>query len=532
MSDVLEPPDQERGPKQPAAAPEGGPSKWRSVLSIALVAVPLVSLLLALSVLVGSKTFIAVAAGLLGAIGVYLGALKASTRQANAGARDTTEDETRQLRAASSAHRKIPAGLGVGGDRPTHPREQWVASQDAGGPLPVVVWTAVALVICLILVIGGWALAFRGDDEKHSGGIGPIGQPPATVGASDPVNLAGVCPNPIVVQTDWDPEAEYGVYYHLLGPDPRIDTQRKRVSGPLVVAGKDTGVQIEVRTGGPSIGFEPVSSQMYKDPSITVGQVSTDEAIRFSAKQATQAVVAPMEFSPFMIMWDPQTYPQFNTIADIGKTDTTVLYFEGDTYMEYLIGAGVLKRSQVDGSYDGKPGNFVAADGQVAQAGFATSEPYIYEHEVRQWNKPVRYALVSEAGYPFYPQALSIRAADKQKLAPCLEKLVPIVQRAQVDYLNNPAKTNELILQLVNEYNTGWVYSAGLANYAITKMRETFISNGPDETLGNFDQARVQRMIEITTPIFTAQRQPPKQGLKPEDIATNEFVDTSIGVGS
>ena len=45
-----------------------------------------------------------------------------------------------------------------------------------------------------------------------------------------------------------------------------------------------------------------------------------------------------------------------------------------------------------------------------------------------------------------------------------------------------------------------------------------------------FDTARVQRMIEIVTPIFTAQRQPPKDGLKPEDIATNEFVDTSIGV--
>jgi hypothetical protein len=56
--------------------------------------------------------------------------------------------------------------------------------------------------------------------------------------------------------------------------------------------------------------------------------------------------------------------------------------------------------------------------------------------------------------------------------------------------------------------------------------------NGPDQTLGNFDTARVQRMIDITTPIFTAQRQPPKDGLKPEDIATNEFVDMSIGLPS
>jgi hypothetical protein len=30
-----------------------------------------------------------------------------------------------------------------------------------------------------------------------------------------------------------------------------------------------------------------MGSQTYKDTSITLGQVSTDEAIRFSAKQAT-----------------------------------------------------------------------------------------------------------------------------------------------------------------------------------------------------------------------------------------------------
>jgi hypothetical protein len=379
----------------------------------------------------------------------------------------------------------------------------------------------------------GIVLAVLALTAAGCGGDGDGGgsQSPGSTAPSDAsVSLAETCPNPIVIQTDWDPESEYGVYYHMLGPNPDIDTKAKKVTAPLVAQGKDTGVKLEVRTGGPSIGFEPVSSQMYKDTSITLGQVSTDEAIRFSAKQATQAVVAPMETSPFMIMWDPATYPQFNTIADIGKTDTKVLYFEGDTYMEYLTGTGVLQKSQVDGSYDGKPGNFVAAGGKVAQAGFATSEPFIYENEVKQWAKPVKYALVSEAGYPFYPQALSIRAADKQKLAPCLEKLVPMVQRAQVDYLANPDKTNAFIVDLVEQYDTGWVYSKDLANYAIQKMREDFVTNGPDQTLGNFDNARVQRMIEIVTPIFTAQRQAPKEGLKPEDIATNEFVDMSIGV--
>jgi hypothetical protein len=39
---------------------------------------------------------------------------------------------------------------------------------------------------------------------------------------------------------------------------------------------------------------------------------------------------------------------------------------------------------------------------------------------------------------------------------------------------------------------------------------------------------RVRRVIEIVTPIFSAQGKPVKQGLKPEDVATNEFIDPKI----
>jgi hypothetical protein len=335
-----------------------------------------------------------------------------------------------------------------------------------------------------------------------------------------------------VIQTDWDPESEYGVLYYLLGPDYKVDKAKKRISGSLVAEGQNTGVQVEIRAGGPSIGFEPVTSQMYQDQSITMGQINSDEAIRFSAKQPTLAVVAPMEISPYMIMWDPQAYPQFNTLIDIGQTNTKVLYFGGDTYMEYLVGTGIMRRSQVNGSYDGKPGNWVASGGKIAQAGFATSEPYIYEHEVPQWGKPVRYALIHDTGYPMYPEALSIRPADKDKLAPCLKKFVPIVQRAVVDYMKSPDKTTQLILNLVPQYKTGWQYSAGLANYALTKMRSDFVNNGPDKTLGNFEMARVQRMLDIVRPIFVGQRKPPRAGLTAQDLATNEFIDTSIGINS
>ena len=54
------------------------------------------------------------------------------------------------------------------------------------------------------------------------------------------------------------------------------------------------------------------------------------------------------------------------------------------------------------------------------------------------------------------------------------------------------------------------------------------MGNGRDGMLGNFETERVRRVIEIVTPIFTGQRKPVKQGLKPEEITTNEFIDPKI----
>jgi hypothetical protein len=383
-----------------------------------------------------------------------------------------------------------------------------------------------AMIVLLAAALAAAGCSFGGDDQPSTATRAGSG----AASGGDQVNLKGVCPSTIVVQTDWFPETEYGVYYHMLGPNPKIDVEHKRVSGPLVVEGQDTGVQLEVRSGGPATDFKLVSEQMYTDKSITLGQINTDEAIRFSGSQPTLAVAAPMEISPFMIMWDPNTYPEFNIIADIGQTTAKVLYFKGDTYMEYLIGSGILRRSQVDDSYDGSSTKFLAAGGKMAQAGFATSEPYIYANDLKAWHKPLNYALVNDTGYPFYPQALSIRTADKQKLAPCLKKLVPLVQRAQVDFLANPERTNAFIIKLVKDYNTFWTYSDGLAAYAISKMRQDFVNNGADRTLGNFEVGRIQRLIDIVTPILIGQRHPPRPGLRPQDLYTNEFVDPSIGV--
>jgi ABC-type nitrate/sulfonate/bicarbonate transport system substrate-binding protein len=359
--------------------------------------------------------------------------------------------------------------------------------------------------------------------ESSSTDAGPVGE----------VDLAAAgCPDTVVLQTDWNPEAEHGGMYQMLGEDPQIDAGAKSVRGPLVdSAGDYTGVDLEVRSGGPAIGFQTVQAQMYTDESITLGYANTDEAARTSADQPVVSVVAPLEINPQIILWDPETYPDVETIADLGEAGAPVLYFEGSSYMAYLTGAGILSEEQINGSYDGTPSAFVAAGGEAAQQAFASSEPHIYAEELPAWNKEVGFQLLDDAGYPIYASALAVRQADLEPLSGCLTELVPVIQQAQVDYVQDPAAVNELVLQLVEEYDTGWTYSADVAEFSVEQQLELgLVGNGDDETLGNFDLDRVQQVIDIVEPIFAEQGTPVADGLTAEDLVTNEFVDPSIGL--
>ncbi len=256
-----------------------------------------------------------------------------------------------------------------------------------------------------------------------------------------------MCPATVVVQTDWNPEAEHGGLYKLLGPNPSVDTDKKIVTGELTASGGvDTGVKIEIRVGGPAIGFQQVTAQMYTDDSILLGYVSTDEQVQHSADKPTVSLIAPLKKNPQIIMWDPATYPDAKTIADLPK-DTTLLVFDGGVFPDYLVGKGIVQQSQIEGGYDGTPARFVAADGKLAQQGFASAEPYIYEHEVPEWGKPVAFQLIHDTGLEIYSQTIGTKPENITKFADCFKKLIPIMQQADVDYAKDPAATNTLIVE-------------------------------------------------------------------------------------
>lgn len=354
-----------------------------------------------------------------------------------------------------------------------------------------------------------------------------------TIGSAD-LAAAG-CPANVVIQTDWNPESEHGHLYQLLGNDYTVNADQKSVSGPLMASGEYTGVNVEVRSGGPAIGFATVTSQMYSDNAITLGYVSTDESIQLSAKFPTVGVFAPLDKTPQMLMWDPATYPDVTDIKSLGTalkaSGGVVRYFGGAAYMEYLKGSGQLDPSVVDGSYDGSPANFVAAGGKDAQQGFGSAEPYIYKNDVADWSKPISYDYISAAGWDIYSSAVSVRTADLDAMTPCLKALVPVLQQAEVDYVADPATTTKLILDLVDKFNTGWVYSQGVADYSLkTMLDDGLVGNGTNNTIGDFDDDRMAAFLKLATPVYEGIGNAPAAGLKAKDIYTNQFIDPKIGL--
>ncbi len=379
-----------------------------------------------------------------------------------------------------------------------------------------------------ISMVAALTLSACGGGDSSSDTTAPAGDAPAA-GAID---LSGVCPAKVILQTDWNPESEHGMLYQLIGPGYEVDTEKVAVRGDLVANGQPTGVQVEVRPGGPAVGYQQVTALLYQDPEIMLGFTSTDEAVSNSVEKPTKAVFAPFNINPQIIMWDPATYPDAKTIADLKEPGVKVRYFDGAAYMDYFTANGILDKKQVDGTYDGTPASFVAAGGKDAQQGFGTAEPYFYEKVLKDWMKPVAYQYIHDAGWTAYASSLGGTPESLSKNAECLKKLVPVMQQALLDYVQSPDTTNAMILDAVNQFNNGWVYDAGQAAASVEKqLADKLVANSPDGTLGSFDLQRVTDFIALATPVYETTGAKVKEGLTAEDIVTNEFIDPNIKLG-
>jgi hypothetical protein len=348
--------------------------------------------------------------------------------------------------------------------------------------------------------------------------------------------LADVCPSPFIIQKDWLAQAEHGGLYQLIGAGGKMSSGQ--YTGPL----GSTGIELTILEGGGGIGLgdgETAYSALFNGNSkagVTphLGFQELDNAFIFSKLFPVVGIMAPLDNAPQGLVWDRGTYPDgfkslddLKAFADSGKGKIYVSTIQR-TFGLYLVQSGVNRDAFVEG-YRGDLENFITNNGTWLNQGFVTSEPYKLSTG-EKWGKPVDAVTVGDLGYRNYTGMLSVAATRLDELAPCLEKLVPIMQQAAVDYVSDPAEVNKLI----HEFNEGgnattwWKTSLDLNEYATKTMVERgIIGNGPNETIGDFDMDRVTEMHGIVKPWLDERANPE---VTPEMVVTNRFIDTSIGL--
>jgi hypothetical protein len=340
-----------------------------------------------------------------------------------------------------------------------------------------------------------------------------------------------------VVQSDWLPEADHGYLYELIGGGGNMS--QYTYQGPL----GSTGVNLEIIAGGPGLGngvSQPSSlyvGNLVKSVTPMMSFVSTDDAIQYSKQYPTTAIFANYAKSPQVIMYDPAKF-NIHGLADLKMaTDKgSKIYVTSETFsfVKYLEGQGISSNAFI-GGYQGDLAKFVGSAGSLLNQGYSTNEVYTLEKATSNWNKPVGYAYVSDMGFPFYQSSVSVRSDKVSSLAPCLSKLVPLMQKALVDYVKNPTEVNT-VLANYNDKGLGaafWKTPAPLNDFATQVMvKDGLVTNTQGTSaIGGFDEARVSSLITSLVPINQARGITSQNAtVKASDLVTNQFIDPKIGM--
>ena len=94
-----------------------------------------------------------------------------------------------------------------------------------------------------------------------------------------------------------------------------------------------------------------------------------------------------------------------------------------------------------------------------------------------------------------------------------------------MSFSSDPDNTNALIVDVVESFNSSWVYGEEIANYSVNTQSELgLVGNGTNDVVGDMDQDRVQEVIDLMEKAGINTKK-----IGPSDIFTNEYIDESIG---
>ena len=348
--------------------------------------------------------------------------------------------------------------------------------------------------------------------------------------------LSGICPDPLIVQTNWLPESDHGALYEMIGAGGTM--KQYSYEGPL----GSTGIKLQILSGGPGDADQPVEATLYTGNSV-VGvkpqliDDSSEDTVELSKKFPTIGVVALQDHDPQILMYDPSKFSSLPTVASLKKAASEGAHFYVTSlttvYVQYLINKGVPESAFI-GGYEGDLEKFATGSGLIINQGYADAEPYLLAHDTPAWgNKPIKYTYVYKLGLNDYPSAIQVATNQLKTLTPCLKKLVPMIQQAEVDYAKNPATVNAVLAKFNPTYSASyWTTPVAESNWAI-KLQKTddLVGNGDNGAgaAGEFELSRLATTIRILLPIFYKESPGTfNPHVTAKSIATNEFIDPMI----
>lgn len=337
----------------------------------------------------------------------------------------------------------------------------------------------------------------------------------------------GECPSELVIQTDWFPELEHGGTYQLIGPDGTADPDTVSYSGPIqeqyAVGGIET---VTIRT----VNFDKSNASVLADGDADMAYLTASDVIQNSGAIPLVAIAKTLDQDPQMVMWDPEQY-EIGAPEDIAETGAQVLHFPGTSYIDYMIAEGFMTEDQSNPSYDGSDAAWVAGGGDVIQQGFATNEVYKYENDIA-WKDggpaDVEFYTVADLGFENYPAVITMLQSRVDELDSCLTELVPVMQQAWIDFLEDPTPITDAMIE-INETHAGfWGLSEGLNEAGMELVEsEGFAVNSPDGTYCSLDPERMETLFGILQPIYDEQGTEIAESV--DAVYTNDYCEGAPG---
>ena len=360
----------------------------------------------------------------------------------------------------------------------------------------------------------------------------------------DAASMEGVCPNPVVIQLGGPPDLWALPYVGAMAVDGTVGAPgryRAALLDPRSVT--PTGIAIELRTAAALPKGQTVSQAMQSDPSILLGEVGTIESLT-SAGAPPLAVLAPWERPDAAFVWDDRSQPDAITIADLNAHLDAAVEVRLARYLTNsgLVSAGsstsverpvtivrvehMLADSALVGTID--PGLHGAVDpaGGTPSAGAAAGGD--------QSGRGTSYELVDETGWEPYEHSLATTATNASERSSCLRALVPLLQHATVRVAREPDRLTANLAVIAAKLGVPTDIELVRATLR-TALTTGILGNGPNATIGDLDQARVQQMVRALaiSRNVTGVRTPLAATIAARAAAVMDrsFTDSTIGVG-